>query len=524
MNVASLIEGSCERNAQRPALHLGEQTLAYDELGRRISRLASSLRRLGVQPGERLALLLPNSVEYLVSYYAAVRIGAVAVPLNPLLRAPEVRYILEDCQAGGLIVDQTFAPTMQALEGELPFLRHEIVVGPPGWAGISFEALLEAGDESCPVVDRDDSDLGTLIYTSGMTGNPKGAMLCHRGLIAAAQAAVASFHVTPPDCIVGVLPYAHIFGTNIIVQAPLVAGASVVVISRFEPAGVLAAMERRRASKFAGVPLMLIALSNVQEAAPRDVRSLRQCMVGGTTVPMEVVRRFESLFPNCEVVEAYGISENTGIVTQNPFGGGQREHSAGVPVGRNEVRIVDDAGDEAPRGQAGEVAVRGPQLLLGYWGKREATAAALRDGWLLTGDVGRLDEEGYLYLIDRKKDLIITAGYNVYPREVENVLYTLDGVQEAAVIGMPDAERGELVKAVIVPKPGAVLSAAAVTAFCAERLAAYKLPRRIEFAEDLPRTASGKILKRALRAATPGASPSERGSQPGFPSPSQDPD
>ncbi len=501
MNFARLIDESCQGAPSSTALIIGDEQISYGELGTRIGCVANSLRRLGVQPGDRLALLMPNSFEYLVSYYALLKMGAVAVPLNPLLREPEVHYIMEDCQASGLIFHQEFAPIIEALRNNLSFLRHTILVGDKGGAETqTFKDLLQMGDQESSSVDRDDQDLATLIYTSGMTGDPKGAMLSHRGLIASAQATVEGFQFRPTDCIIGVLPFAHIFGKNLLVQAALVAGASVVVMARFNSALVVEAIERWKATALSGVPLMLIALSNALEAQPRDVSTLRKCMVGGTTVPMEVVRRFEGLFSHCEVVEAYGISENSGIVTLNPLGGGHREHSAGLPLGLNEVRVVDDQGQNVPQGQPGEVAIRGPQLLLAYWGISEATAGSIREGWLFTGDIGYLDEDGYLFLIDRKKDLIITSGYNVFPKEVENVLYDHPEVEAAAVIGEPDAARGELVKAVIVLKEGATVTEDTMKEYCAEQLADYKTPRLIEFVDDLPRTASGKILKRALRA------------------------
>jgi len=501
MNFARLIDESCQRAPSSTALIIGAERMSYGELGARIGCVASSLRRLGVQPGDRLALLMPNSTEYLVSYYALLKMGAVAVPLNPLLREPEVHYIMEDCQASGLIFHQEFASIVEALRSKLSSLHHTIVVGDQGEAETqTFNDLLQTGDQESSTVARDEQDLATLIYTSGMTGDPKGAMLSHRGLMASAQATVEGFQFTSTDCVIGVLPFAHIFGKNLLVQAPLVAGASVVVMARFESALVVEAIERWKATALSGVPLMLIALSNALEAQPRDVSTLRKCMVGGTTVPMEVVRRFQGLFSNCEVVEAYGISENTGIVTLNPLGGGHREHSAGLPLGLNEVRVVDNQGQDVPQGQPGEIAIRGPQLLLGYWGMPEVTAGAVGDGWLFTGDIGYLDEDGYLFLIDRKKDLIITSGYNVYPKEVENILYNHPEVEEAAVIGQPDTARGELVKAVIVLKKGATVTDDQMREYCAGQLADYKTPRLIEFVDDLPRTASGKILKRALRA------------------------
>ena len=500
MNFFRLIDESCQRAPSSTALIIGDEQISYGELGTRIGCVASSLRELGVQPGDRLALLMPNSVEYLVSYYALLRIGAVAVPLNPLLREPEVHYIMEDCQASGLIFHQEFASIVEALRSKLSSLHHTILVGDKGEAETqTFNDLLQIGDQKSSTVDRDDRDLATLIYTSGMTGDPKGAMLSHRGLMASAQATIEGFQFRPTDCIIGVLPFAHIFGKNLLVQAALVAGASVVVMARFESALVVEAMERWKATAFSGVPLMLIALSNALEAQPRDVSTLRKCMVGGTTVPMEVVRRFQGLFSHCEVVEAYGISENTGIVTLNPLGGGHREHSAGRPLGLNEVRVVDNQGQDVTQGLPGEIAIHGPQLLLAYWGMPEATASAVRDGWLITGDIGYLDKDGYLFLIDRKKDLIITSGYNVYPKEVENVLYDHPQVEAAAVIGQPDDARGELVKAVIVLKDGATVTEDTIREYCAGHLADYKTPRLIEFVADLPRTASGKILKRALR-------------------------
>lgn len=500
MNFFRLIDESCQRAPSSTALIIGDEQMNYGELGTRIGCVATSLRRLGVQPGDRLALLMPNSVEYLVSYYALIKLGAVAAPLNPLLREPEVRYIMEDCQASGLIFGQEFASIVEALRSKLSSLHHTIVVGDQGEAETqTFNDLLQTGDQESSTVARDEQDPATLIYTSGMTGDPKGAMLSHRGLMASAQATIEGFQFGPTDCVIGVLPFAHIFGKNLLVQAPLVAGASVVVMARFESALVVKAIERWKATALSGVPLMLIALSNALEAQPRDVSTLRKCMVGGTTVPMEVVGRFQGLFSNCEVVEAYGISENTGIVTLNPLGGGHREHSAGQPLGLNEVRVVDNQGHDVPQGQPGEIAIRGPQLLLAYWGMPEATAGAVRDGWLFTGDIGYLDEDGYLFLIDRKKDLIITSGYNVYPKEVENVLYNHPDVEAAAVIGQPDAARGEWVKAVIVLKEGATVTEDTIMEYCAGHLADYKTPRVIEFVDDLPRTASGKILKRALR-------------------------
>jgi len=340
MNFARLIDDTCQGAPSTTALIIGDEQISYGELGAQIGCVASSLRRLGVQPGDRLALLMPNSFEYLVSYYALLKMGAVAVPLNPLLREPEVHYIMEDCQASGLIFHQEFAPIIEALRNNLSSLRHTILVGDKGGAETqTFKDLLQMGDQESSSVDRDDQDLATLIYTSGMTGDPKGAMLSHRGLIASAEATVEGFQFRPTDCIIGVLPFAHIFGKNLLVQAALVAGASVVVMARFNSALVVEAIERWKATALSGVPLMLIALSNALEAQPRDVSTLRKCMVGGTTVPMEVVRRFEGLFSHCEVVEAYGISENTGIVTLNPLGGSHHLGTTSYMTAQHHVTI-----------------------------------------------------------------------------------------------------------------------------------------------------------------------------------------
>jgi long-chain acyl-CoA synthetase len=415
--------------------------------------------------------------------------------MNPLLKARETDYHLDDSGAR-LLFEWHLAPGEGALGAAAAGVRH-LAVEPD-----AFAALL-AGYEPDPepAVAADD-DVAVLLYTSGTTGRPKGAALTHAGLRHNTRVnATTVQRVGPDDVVVGCLPLFHIFGQTCTMNVAVYAGASLTLIPRFEPQAVLDAIARDRATVFEGVPTMYATLLLHPGAADADVSTLRMCISGGASLPVEILHGFERRF-GCMVLEGFGMSETSPVVSFNHPDRPRKAGSIGTPIEDVEVRLLDDKGRDVPEGEVGELAVRGPGLMKGYWNRPAETAAAVPDGWLRTGDLARRDQDGYLYIVDRKKDLIIRGGYNVYPREVEEVLHEHPAVGLAAVVGVPDERLGEEVGAAVVLRPGARATAEELRDFAKERLAAYKYPRRVWLVDALPTGPSGKILKREISAPT----------------------
>jgi long-chain acyl-CoA synthetase len=466
-NLALKLTDSAERHGSRPALTLGDAATTYAELDAASARVAGYLRERGVQPGDRVGIMLPNVPEFAVAYYGVLRAGGVVVPMNVLLKQREVDYYLGDSQAKLVFAWHEFAPA-----------RADAVVVEPGG--------LPAGEPLADVVPRAGDDTAVILYTSGTTGTPKGAELTHAGLAHNVEAMLGDtlLAIVEDDVVLGALPLFHAFGQTVGLNATIAAGATFALLPRFDAGAALDIIERERVTVFEGVPTMFAALLN--HPAGADVASLRLTVSGGAALPVEVLHGFETRFAT-KVLEGYGLSETSPVVSFNHADRERKPGSIGTPIDGVEMRLLDD----------GEIAVRGHNVMKGYWGRPEATADAIdADGWFHTGDVGRVDDDGYFFIVDRKKDMIIRGGYNVYPREIEEVLYEHPAVREAAVIGIPHSTLGEEVGAAVVLRGEA--GADEIRTFVKERVAAYKYPRTIWFLDELPKGPTGKILKREI--------------------------
>ncbi|MEU5338186.1 long-chain fatty acid--CoA ligase [Streptomyces asoensis] len=489
-NLAQYLVETAQRQPGRPALRLGEHVTTYAELDERSARAAALLRAQGVRPGDRVALMLPNVPEFVVLYYGVLRAGGIVVPMNPLLKTRETAYHLEDSGAV-LLCEWHLAPGEGAQGAEAAGVRH-LAVEPA-----AFAALL-AGHEPVREVADGVEDVAVLLYTSGTTGRPKGATLTHSGLRHNTEVnAVHVQRITPDDVVVGCLPLFHIFGQICTMSVAVRAGASLTLVPRFEPQAVLEAIARDRATVFEGVPTMYAAL--LQHPSQADVSTLRMCISGGASLPVEVLHGFERRF-GCAVLEGFGMSETSPVVTFNHPDRPRKAGSVGTPIRDVEVRLLDAEGRDVAPGEVGELAVRGPNVMRGYWNRPEETAATVQDGWLRSGDLARRDEDGYLYIVDRKKDMIIRGGYNVYPRELEEVLHEHPAVALAAVVGLPHTHLGEEIAAAVVLRPGARATPDELREFVKSRVAAYKYPREVWLVDALPTGPSGKILKREITA------------------------
>jgi long-chain acyl-CoA synthetase len=478
MNLADNLVRSAIAYPSHAAIRLDDAVLTYAELDERSARVAGLLAALGLQPGDRVALMLPNVPEFAVIYYGILRAGGVVVPMNPLLKEREVAYYLSDSQARLSFLWHTCAPVADA---------DSIIVD------ARFEELLTA-PMAAHVVDRSDSDTAVILYTSGTTGQPKGAELTHANLSAnVAIAARELFHIGPSDVLFGGLPLFHSFGQTCGLNAAISVGACLTLVSRFEPGKVLEVLARDRVTVFEGVPTMYVALLGAPGQEAYELSALRLCVSGGAALPVEVLRGFEKTF-GCMILEGYGLSETSPIASFNHPDRERKPGSIGTPIKGVEMKLVETS----PEG-VGEIAIRGHNVMKGYWRRDDATAAAIPDGWFRTGDLARKDEDGYYFIVDRKKEMIIRGGYNVYPREIEEVLYEHPSVVEAAVIGVPDPVLGEEVAAAVVLKPGATETVEDIREYVKREVAAYKYPRQVWLFEALPKGPTGKVLKREIR-------------------------
>jgi long-chain acyl-CoA synthetase len=491
-NFADELRRAAADSGDRPAVRLDDLVLNYAFLEAGAARAAGLLRATGVGEGDRIGLQLPNVPFFPVVYFGALKLGAVVVPLNPLLKAPEVAYHLSDSGAKLLVGWQDFAG--EAEPGAREAGAEYVPVAPE-----AFTQALGAAEPVDELVERADDDPAVIVYTSGTTGTPKGATLTHANIAAAARAGRDLVDADADTVTVATLPLFHVFGMSSAMNVPLVARGSITLIPRFTPQAALAVIERDRATTFVGVPTMYTAMLHAAERERHDVSTLELCVSGGAAMPTEVLRAFDEAF-GAKILEGYGMSETTGMGSFNLPDRERKPGSIGVPIGGMELRLVDDDGADVPPGEPGEIAMRGPFVMKGYWNRPEATAEVMGDGWLRTGDVARIDEDGYYFIVDRKKDLIIRGGYNVYPREVEEVLHGHPQVREAAVVGVPHESLGEEVAAAVVLRDGAGASADELRGYLKERVAAYKYPRVIEIVEDLPKGPTGKILKREVQA------------------------
>jgi long-chain acyl-CoA synthetase len=488
MNLASNLIDTVGRHASRTAIKLDDVELTYSALDDGTARVAGLLRAKGIQAGDRVGVMLPNVPYFAVVYYGVLRAGGVVVPMNVLLKSREVRFYLENSGAKVVFAWHEFASAAEQGAGDA---GSECVLVKPG----EFDRLLASAEPVPDVVDRAPEDTAVILYTSGTTGTPKGAQLTHGSLGRNCEIAQQLFSMTEQDAVFGGLPLFHAFGQSCALNTVVRAGACLTLLPRFDPAKALEIIDRDGVSVFAGVPTMYTAL--LHQVSERDAR-LRICVSGGAALPVEVLRGFEARF-DCKLLEGYGLSETSAIASFNHADRDRKPGSIGTPVEGVQMKIVDDKGAEVPQGDVGEIIIRGHNVMKAYWKLPEATAEAIdADGWFHSGDVGKVDEDGYFFIVDRKKDLIIRGGYNVYPREIEEVLYEHPAVREAAVIGIPHDELGEEVAAAVALKEGEQLSADDLQAYVKAQVAAYKYPRTIWFVDELPKTPTGKILKRAI--------------------------
>jgi long-chain acyl-CoA synthetase len=491
-NLAGIIRDAQAAGGGRPALRQDGRALTYDELARACGQAAALLRDAGLAAGDRVALMLPNVLAYPIFFHGILAAGGVVVPMNPLLKSREVAHYLGDSGASVIVVWHGAAD--EAARGATDSGALVIIVTEP-----DAQVLLTDNEPLPDWADRADDDDAVILYTSGTTGLPKGAQLTHANLRRNAEVtATTLITVGPQDVIMGCLPLFHCFGLTCGLNAAVIGGACLALLPRFTAGAALAMIGREKVTIFEGVPTMYAAMLHDPARAAADVSSLRACVSGGAALPVEVLRGFEEAF-GCMILEGYGLSETSPVASFNHPHAERKPGSIGTPVHGVQMRVVDDKGDNVPAGQIGEIAIRGHNVMKGYWGKPDATAEAIPDGWFRTGDLARVDEDGYFFIVDRKKELIIRGGYNVYPREVEEALYEHPAVAGVAVIGIPHESLGEEVGAAVELKPGAHATPDELRAFARERVAAYKYPRRVWLTDQLPKGPTGKILRREVR-------------------------
>ena len=518
----------------RVGSRLLDASIRYSELDALVDRFAAGLQAMGVGPGDRVAIMLPNCPQFVIAAYATWRMGGVVVCCNPLYVEREVQHLLTDSGARVMVVMSALVDRVRKVRAEtslermivtgvkeyFPFLLrwlftltkekkegHRVDISGDDGA-VWFQDVLRGAPERPSALYVDPESVATLIYTGGTTGGPKGAQLTHRNLVSNAVTLNVWAHSRPAgEVLISVMPFFHSYGLTVGINTPIANGLTTVLIPnpRDLPHSLLA-IQKHKATFFPAIPTIFTALNNLPELDQYDLSSLRFAPSGAAPLPPEVQQRFEQT-TGCRMVEAYGLTETSPTATMDPVGE-PRAHSIGIPIPNTDVRIVasEDVTRELPVGEVGEIAIKGPQVMKGYWNLPDATAHALRrgpdgeEGWFISGDMGFMDEDGYFHIADRKKDMIIAGGYNIYPTEVEAVLFEHAAVLEAAVIGVPDPKRGENVKAFVVLREGQTATEEELIAFCREGMAAYKIPREVEFRDDLPKTVIGKVLRRELRA------------------------
>ncbi len=500
LNLGCLVEESARIRPDRIALIDGDEQIDYRALDDRIRRFASGLKDLGIDPGQHVALMLPNVSAFPIAYFGGHYAANPVVPLNILLKADEIEYHLKDSDAVALVVHEDYLG--EALKGfsRVPTCEHLIIVGETPAQGVSFDDLLSRSQPVADLAPTMPDDTAVILYTSGTTGQPKGAELTHFNMFYNADYIATRLSPHTEESIgLACLPLFHSFGQTVVMNSLLRVGGSVVLVSRFDPLDILGTMERCKITFFAGVPTMYFALLHQEGADRFDLGELEFCNCGGAAMPEEVMKAFDAKY-GVNILEGYGLSETSPVASFNVLDREKKVGSIGLPIGGVKFRLTDsDDKVIEETGVPGEIWIKGHNVMKGYYGKPEATAEAVQDGWFRTGDIATVDEDGYYRIVDRAKDMIIRGGFNVYPREVEEVIYGHPSITEAAVLGVPDPKFGEEIKAFVVLKEGESLAGDDIVDYCKERLAAYKYPRSVEIRDALPKGPTGKILKRDLR-------------------------
>ena len=491
MNLVQLFTDTADRSPDRVALRLDDQTVTYGALAETSERVAALIAAHDVAPGDRVAVMLPNVPEFAAVYYGVLRAGGVVVPMNPLLKAREVAYYLTDSGARVIFSSPSAAAEVEAALEQVSGTT--LVVVEPD----SFATLLAGLPRADAVAERSADDTAVILYTSGTTGQPMVAELTHGNLAANVDVTQSDLlRLTADDVVFGGLPLFHSFGQTVTLNASMAAGATLLLLPRFDAATAASLMAAHAATVFAGVPTMYAALLGL-DGAP-ELSALRTCVSGGAALPVEVLHRFEARFGS-QVLEGYGLSETSPVASFNRPDRNRKPGSIGFPVTGVEMQVLDETGAPVPTGEVGEIAIRGHNVMKGYWRKPEATAAVLdEEGWFRTGDVGRVDEDGFYFIVDRKKELIIRGGFNIYPREIEEVFHEHPDVAEVAVVGIPHEQYGEEVGAAVALRSGATVTEAELRDYVKAQVAAYKYPRVVWLLPELTKGPTGKILKRAI--------------------------
>ncbi len=496
MNIAQNIERATRHFPDAPAIYFEGQTITYRALSSAVDSAAHGLAALGIKPGDRVALFLPNIPAFPVAYLATVKLGAIAVSVNSMLTSEELRYVLSDAGAQALFTTEALLPAAASLVAALIPASHVILCEGEA-AGHATLATLSAADHTpLPAREMDRDAPAAILYTSGTTGQQKGATLSHGNVVSNMYATGHALHVRPSDCMLLFLPLFHCFGQNFIMNTAFNSGAAISLHRRFAPDAVLAALASDEVTIFPAVPTVYIGLLNA--GVPRErMAGVRRFFSAAATMPVEVANRWQETYGGT-IYEGYGLTETSPFASYN-HDWRHRPGSVGAPLEMVEMKVFDPEEREVPVGTWGEIVIKGPNVMLGYWNRPDESATTLRHGWFHTGDIGYMDADGYFYLVDRVKDMINSAGFKIWPREVEEVLYRYPGVRECAVVGIPDDYKGEVTRAYITPTAPGAVDPEAVIAYAREHLATYKIPESVVIVEELPKSATGKILKRVLR-------------------------
>ncbi|MBB6454705.1 long-chain acyl-CoA synthetase [Salirhabdus euzebyi] len=508
MNLSDQLSMTAKNHLRKTAYIFQDDEKTYQELEGAVTKFASSLQNLGYGKGDHIGLVVGNTPHFVIGLYGALRAGVTVIPINPIYTADEISYIVNNGDVKGIITLDVLLEKFEKMDKMLPKVEHYITgETSPDFAvknsplGAKLKPFTQLVLEGSLELDRpvlNDDDAAVILYTSGTTGKPKGAILTHKNLYSNAKDVADYLHISTEDKVLAALPMFHVFCLTVALNAPLMNGGTVLIMPKFSPDTVFKVMKQYELTVFAGVPTMYNYLLQYPNGNAADLESIRLCISGGAAMPEALLKNFEKKF-NVVISEGYGLSEASPVTCFNPLDRPRKVGSIGPSIVNVENKVVDELGEEVPIGEVGELVVRGPNVMKGYYKLPEESAAALKDGWLYTGDMAKMDEDGYFYIVDRKKDLILVGGYNVYPREVEEVLYSNPKLAEVAVIGTPDPNTGEAVQAFVVLKENEQATQEELLAFCSERLAKYKVPKKMEFLEELPKNTTGKILRRSLK-------------------------
>ena len=506
LNLANSAHISTRYFGDEIALIHDDRKLTYSEFLRQLVAFAAHLRELGVEPGDKVAMFCPNRMSFTIAYYGILQAGGTVVPISYLAVGREVGYYLDDSDAVALLAWSEYAEAAREGFDSADGCEHLLLFDESDGPLTMVDSAAVNPDAECDIALTSSEDTAVILYTSGTTGQPKGAELTHFNMYSNAQYCAEQLIgepgrreiFGPGNVSLCALPLFHSFGQTCNQNSSIMGGASLSYLDRFEPETALSVMQRDRVTQFAGVPTMYFALLNFEDADRYDLSSLRYCYSGGAPMPVEVMKDFDEKY-NVNILEGYGLSETSPVATFNVLYRTRKAGSIGVAINGCEVKVFDDDDREVAPGEVGEVVIRGYNVMKGYYKRPEATETAFRNGWFHTGDMGRMDEDEYFFIVDRKNDMIIRGGFNVYPREVEEILYGHPAVQEAAVIGVPDEKYGEEVKAFVALKNEQELTGEELIEFAKERMAASKYPRLVEILPELPKGSTGKILRRSLR-------------------------